>query len=743
MDFELKWAEGRPELESVKKPDNKDREKREYLKALAFSCHEYTKNRLREFFRETDVFPEEGLMCYTFCDFFTSEIIRKEDGAIETVDTETNTIIEPDIIHFVAPYFERIAERSEIVPVIEKPGREKSFSEVLEEFDTCNWVPNSRKSFDDFELEFGIPVNGVKSIANCALNAWLKNKKYCNKGYDNQDLSKYFDKNKYHEYLNNIGTLNYIPACLEFLCGGHYSLYKTTLSGSYLAIYAYYPIATDSFFYGYLMVAFPLAEADWTLGNNKKVKLEKGGRSKVNAILELLKSLATKTYLPMLILFHNGYLERRIEHLIKEYKKSKRNSARDKIDSEWCNIIFFTEHAETSDNSFELRFSNLWRNRGKLFYGEKPFDNVDLTYDIRLGMLRKTLRFAKYFVASPGMIKAIEKTYEVNPSMGAEYLPSALVIGGPGSGKDNVAKLIQLFSDDYWAKETVVLNMASFKPPAISTPLITGADLGFEQERATWPSIAKYLLPRNIKFEGIFERILREKGDDTVIILDELNSLDVDAQGALFRVIENRKLMPLGTAEEKEVKFLIIGIMNENPKDLLTEYNLRRLIQDNKYLGVVGAHLFGELMKRIKRLREDLYYRLIRGAEITLDELDDRRFDIPILSYVFVLNELKNRIANEPEVESLVSPKKGSGGKKIKLRFKFELIAFEELMNPEIKWPGNVRQLQFVCKELYRLAYKIAVGKSRQHSTRNKKDLNLEVRVSANIVKKVLEDSVY
>ena len=50
------------------------------------------------------------------------------------------------------------------------------------------------------------------------------------------------------------------------------------------------------------------------------------------------------------------------------------------------------------------------------------------------------------------------------------------------------------------------------------------------------------------KIEGLLYQILYEKsGNDTVIIIfDELNSLDIDSQGILLRLIENREIYTIG-----------------------------------------------------------------------------------------------------------------------------------------------------------------------------------------------------
>jgi hypothetical protein len=78
-----------------------------------------------------------------------------------------------------------------------------------------------------------------------------------------------------------------------------------------------------------------------------------------------------------------------------------------------------------------------------------------------------SLVFEKYLVASPAILKEIIMAMSLRHGERSEGKPSiktALVIGGPGSGKDSMAKLVRLFSPGYRLGPLVVLNMASFRP---------------------------------------------------------------------------------------------------------------------------------------------------------------------------------------------------------------------------------------------------------------------------------------
>ena len=98
--------------------------------------------------------------------------------------------------------------------------------------------------------------------------------------------------------------------------------------------------------------------------------------------------------------------------------------------------------------------------------------------------------------------------------------------------------------------------MSALKPNMLFGPLFLGMIISEPQFQI--PSI----LLQSGEREG-------EQNAAGVFILDELNSLDVDLQGVLLRVLENGEVRPLFGIEAKHIAHLIVGIVNENP-DILT-----------------------------------------------------------------------------------------------------------------------------------------------------------------------------
>jgi DNA-binding NtrC family response regulator len=130
--------------------------------------------------------------------------------------------------------------------------------------------------------------------------------------------------------------------------------------------------------------------------------------------------------------------------------------------------------------------------------------------------------------------------------------------------------------------------------------------------------------------------LLRE-ADGGVLFLDELECLSLSNQAKLLRVLDDGEVRPVGAERSQAVSVRFVAATNQSPKTLLER----------------------------RELREDLYYRL-RGFELSLPPLRERREDIPVLCDHFL----------------------GQGGATL------APAALEVLMLAP--WPGNVRQLRNV-----------------------------------------------
>jgi transcriptional regulator with GAF, ATPase, and Fis domain len=97
--------------------------------------------------------------------------------------------------------------------------------------------------------------------------------------------------------------------------------------------------------------------------------------------------------------------------------------------------------------------------------------------------------------------------------------------------------------------------------------------------------------------EGVFE--FADKG---TLFLDEIGDMPLTMQPKLLRVLETGDLVRLGSNEQRKTDVRFVSATNRD---------LSQMSKDGRF-------------------REDLYYR-IRGAEIVIPPLRERREDIPLL----------------------------------------------------------------------------------------------------------------
>jgi two-component system, NtrC family, response regulator HydG len=143
---------------------------------------------------------------------------------------------------------------------------------------------------------------------------------------------------------------------------------------------------------------------------------------------------------------------------------------------------------------------------------------------------------------------------------------------------------------------------------------------------------------------------LFQQADEGTIFLDEIGELSADDQARLLRVLENKRVRPVGSNAEITVDVRIIAATNR------------------------------DLEKEMKegRFRRDLFYRL--GARLHVPPLRDHAEDIPALAAHF-LKKLNHEYRREIEL----SPD-----------------AVECLQ--AYSWPGNVRQLRSVLETAVAMA---------------------------------------
>ncbi len=139
-----------------------------------------------------------------------------------------------------------------------------------------------------------------------------------------------------------------------------------------------------------------------------------------------------------------------------------------------------------------------------------------------------------------------------------------------------------------------------------------------------------------------------EQADGGTIFLDEIGDMSLPAQAKVLRVLQEKKLTPVGGDKEITVDVRVIAATNKNLQEEIANGNFR----------------------------EDLYHRL-SVIVLRVPALDDRKEDIPTLVEYFA-----ERISNE-------------SGKPATL---FTDEALQLLQ--ERSWPGNIRELRNVVERL-------------------------------------------
>ena len=124
--------------------------------------------------------------------------------------------------------------------------------------------------------------------------------------------------------------------------------------------------------------------------------------------------------------------------------------------------------------------------------------------------------------------------------------------------------------------------------------------------------------------------------------MDEINSMPLASQAKLLRVLEERRIMKLGSNKEVPIDIRIISSTNETPAEAM----------------------------RNRHIREDLLYRL-SVVPITIPPLRERKGDIPLLVQYFIEQYNKRFQKRVRGVDDCVMD--------IFMTF---------------SWPGNIRQLK-------------------------------------------------
>ncbi|MGL4914377.1 MAG: sigma-54 interaction domain-containing protein [Romboutsia sp.] len=198
---------------------------------------------------------------------------------------------------------------------------------------------------------------------------------------------------------------------------------------------------------------------------------------------------------------------------------------------------------------------------------------------------------------------------------------TVLIYGETGTGKELISQSIH-YDSKRKNQPFIAQNCAAF-PESLLEGILFGTVKG--------------------GFTGAIDRPgLFEQANKGTILLDEINSMPLQLQAKLLRVLQEGYVRRVGGTKDIPVDVRVIATTNENPRDILSE----------------------------GKIRKDLYYRL-NVIYIEIPPLRDRGNDIVLLANNFI--EKYNK-----KLEKNIQDISGLGIKKLRNHY----------------WQGNVRELE-------------------------------------------------
>ncbi|MGM0378152.1 MAG: sigma-54 interaction domain-containing protein [Bacillota bacterium] len=214
---------------------------------------------------------------------------------------------------------------------------------------------------------------------------------------------------------------------------------------------------------------------------------------------------------------------------------------------------------------------------------------------------------------------------------------NVLVYGNTGTGKELLVQAIHNNSDR--KQDAFIAQNCAALPSNLLEGILFGTKKG--------------------SFTGAIDRVgIFELADGGTLFLDEINSMPIELQAKLLRVLENGVVRRIGGTKPRQVNVKVIAASNVDPLKAVENNTLRR----------------------------DLFYRL-NTFMIELPDLKDRPKDIELLTKYFIKKFNKEMYKN---IQSISKEAKDI------------LISHD--------WPGNVRELENIIKSTVSLTDQEEIG---------------------------------
>jgi two-component system, NtrC family, response regulator PilR len=315
-------------------------------------------------------------------------------------------------------------------------------------------------------------------------------------------------------------------------------------------------------------------------------------------------------------------------------------------------VIMVTAFATTEQAVEAMRL-------GAYDYIQKPFKNNEL-----LAQIEKALEKSSIVLQNRSLRAQVAGNFRVGDLIGksprmravmdmvrrvASGRSSVLITGESGTGKEVVARALH-DAGERAAQPFVTVNCGALPEALMESELF-----GHEKGAFTGASSRK---------DGLFRA-----AQGGTLFLDEIGELPTPLQVKLLRVLQERKVRPVGGTHEIEVDVRVVAATNRDV----------------------------ELAVRDGTFRQDLFYRL-NVIRITLPPLRERKEDIPTLANHFL--------------------QKHSALESKRLSFSAEALRFIA----EQDYPGNVRELENVVERAVALASEPYVVRADLLGTQNAED---------------------